>query len=125
MKKLFIQEHKNTPLIDFDGDKGLLEISGRSISENANEFYKPLLDILTKYISKPSSVTLVNIRLEYMNSGTVKCLHEIFKKLEIIPNAATTITVNWHFEADDENMRDVGESFKTLCKLRFVLVEVK
>ena len=42
MEKYSIEATQNTPVIDFDLKKGVLDISGRSIPENSIEFYNPV-----------------------------------------------------------------------------------
>ncbi len=41
MKNLVIDETKYTPLINFDADNRIFELSGKSYPENTFEFYKP------------------------------------------------------------------------------------
>ena len=74
MEKIAIEGSPKTPTINFDTDKGFLEIKGRSIPENSIEFYKPLVDSLEKYAGKPQPVTNVNIQLEYFNTSSSKCI---------------------------------------------------
>ena len=84
MEKIAIEGSPKTPTINFDTEKGLLEIKGRSIPENSIEFYKPLVDALEKYALKPQATTGVTIQLEYFNTSSSKCILDVFKKLEAI-----------------------------------------
>ena len=84
MEALIIEGTTKTPNVNFDSEKGKLEIKGRSIPENSIEFYKPLVDWLEEYSHTPKSKTEVNVHLEYFNTSSSKCILDVFKKLEAI-----------------------------------------
>ncbi len=81
MEPLTIEGTAKTPNVKFDAAQGLIEIKGRSIPENSIEFYKPLVDWLEEYGKGPSSLTKVNIQLEYFNTSSSKCIIDVFNKL--------------------------------------------
>ena len=109
MEKFSIAGTPKTPTINFDMEGGFLEIKGRSIPENSIEFYKPLVDNLEKYAGAPKPATNVNIQLEYFNTSSSKCILDVFKKLETIHKGGSQVTINWHYEEDDEDMGQEGE----------------
>lgn len=73
MEKIFRAATDNTPLVNFNQIDGLIELKGRSIPENAAEFYFPLLEWLNRYIQNPSKHTHFVFYLEYINSISQKC----------------------------------------------------
>ena len=95
MKPIIIEGTPKTPTIRFDVSEGIFEIKGRSIPENSVEFYKPLIDWLENYKETPLDKTVVNIRLEYFNTSSSKCILDVFKKLEAIHKAKHDVVVNW------------------------------
>ncbi len=113
-----------TPSIVFDLNAGSLEIKGRSIPENPVEFYNPLFEALGKYekLGKPS--TSVNIKLEYYNSSSSKCILDLLKKLESINDTGNKVTINWYYEEEDENMLLAGEDYKVIIKLPFKMLKL-
>jgi hypothetical protein len=126
METLTIEGTPKTPTIKFDSEQGFLEIKGRSIPENSIEFYKPLVDWLDKYASKPKTTTNVNIALEYFNTSSSKCILDVFKKLESIQKAGgSQITINWHYEEDDEDMLEAGEDYQAIINVPFKMVEIE
>ncbi len=125
MEKLSIEGTPKTPTINFDFDKGQLEIKGRSIPENSIEFYKPLVEWLEKYSSGPKTVTNVNIQLEYFNTSSSKCILDVFKKLEAIHKNGSEIVINWYYEQDDEDMLEAGEDYQAIINVPFKMVEVE
>jgi hypothetical protein len=114
-----------TPSINFDMEKGLFEISGRSIPENSIDFYKPVLDWLDQYIEKAQPETVLEIRLEYFNTSSSKCLVDIFRKFEILHKRGKDTQIRWFYEEEDEDMLESGEDFKGIVKIPLDLVKTK
>jgi hypothetical protein len=124
MEKYEIDGTPKTPTILFDINGGVLDIKGRSIPENSIEFYKPLVDALDKYSVATKSATTVNIQLEYFNTSSSKCILDIFKKLESIHKSGSDVTINWHYEDDDEDMLEAGEDYQAITGIPFKMVPV-
>ncbi|MEM9023351.1 MAG: DUF1987 domain-containing protein, partial [Bacteroidota bacterium] len=114
-----------TPTVNFNADSGVLEIKGRSIPENAVEFYKPLVDWLGAYADAAKDGTAVNIQLEYFNTSSSKCILDVFKKLEVIKNNGKGITINWYYEEDDEDMLEAGEDYQAIINIPFKMIEME
>lgn len=125
MDSLILEGSAKTPSIDFDGGTGVLELRGRSIPENSIEFFKPLNDWLDTYGSSPKEETNINVKLEYFNTSSSKCILDLFKRLEKINGKATQVTVNWYFERDDEDMEEAGEDYQAIVGLPFNIIEVE
>jgi len=124
MEPISITGTPKTPTVQFDGEKGKVEIKGRSIPENSIEFYKPLVDWLEEYLSNPAKLTEVNIQLEYFNTSSSKCILDVFKKLEAIYKSGNEVIINWHYEEDDEDMLEAGEDYQSIIKIPFKMVEI-
>lgn len=124
MEKFTLEGTPKTPTINFDLGTGVLEIKGRSIPENSIEFYKPLIDNLEKYGTNPKSATTVNVQLEYFNTSSSKCILDVFKKLESIHKGGSSVTINWHYEEDDEDMLEAGEDYQAIISVPFKMVQV-
>ena len=63
-----------TPTVLLDPENGILELAGRSIPENTESLYKPLLEWVEEYVQNPQPTTTVNIKFEYFNSSSAKYL---------------------------------------------------
>jgi hypothetical protein len=124
METISIEATPKTPTITFDSGKGFLEIKGRSIPENALEFYKPLVEWVEKYADKPQTSTNVNIQLEYFNTSSSKCILDVFKKLEAIKKGVSNVLINWYYEEDDEDMLEAGEDYQAIVNVPFKMVQV-
>ena len=84
MENLSLEGTPKTPTVNFNKETGILEIKGRSIPENSIEFYKPLLDWIGDYGGSAKPETQINIKLEYFNTSSSKCILDVFKKLESV-----------------------------------------
>ena len=124
MEPIFIEGTAKTPTVKFDSTEGVFEIKGRSIPENSVEFYKPLVDWLDTYKESPLIKTTVNIRLEYFNTSSSKCILDVFKKLESIHKAKNEVEVNWYYEEDDEDMLEAGEDYESIIRVPFKMIEI-
>lgn len=122
MENINLDGTPKTPTVKFDAGAGSLELSGRSIPENSIEFYKPLLEWIDKYGSAPKSKTEVNIKLEYFNTSSSKCILDVFKKLEAVKG--TDMVINWFYEEDDEDMLEAGEDYQAIISIPFKMIEV-
>ncbi|HET8860451.1 DUF1987 domain-containing protein [Marivirga sp.] len=125
MEAYYLEATPKTPKLDFNPDADTFLISGRSIPENSIEFYKPLLDWLENYVHNPLESTTFEVKLEYFNTSSSKCLVEIFRKLEKINDTGKKIKIDWYFEQEDEDMEESGEDFKQIIKIPFNMMEIK
>ncbi|MDC3220428.1 DUF1987 domain-containing protein [Flavobacteriales bacterium] len=125
MESIKIDGTPKTPTVNFDIESGLLELIGRSIPENSIEFYKPVLEGLDQYSDSPRDKTKVNIKLEYFNTSSSKCILDVLKKLEGIHKSGSEVIINWHFEEDDEDMEEAGEDYQAIIQVPFNMIEVE
>lgn len=119
MENYTLEGTPKTPNIVFDLKQGILDLKGRSIPENSIEFYKPLIDALDRYATVSQPTTTVNVQLEYFNTSSSKCILDVFKKLEAINKNGSAVTINWHYEEDDEDMLEAGEDYQAIINVPF------
>jgi SiaC family regulatory phosphoprotein len=124
MDPLTIEGSAKTPSVTFDASTGTLAIRGRSIPENSVEFYKPLIDWIDRYARAPQGKTLISVQLEYFNTSSSKCILDVFKKLELVRTAGHEISVQWHYEAEDEDMLEAGEDYQAIINIPFRMVQI-
>lgn len=123
MENLIIEGTPKTPEVKFLSSNGTLELRGRSIPENSVEFYQPLNEWIDDYSGSPQEKTVIDIKLEYFNTSSSKCILDIFKKLEAL--RGTQVAVNWYFEEDDEDMEEAGQDYQAIINLPFNMVAVE
>jgi len=125
MENFHIDGSPKTPTINFDGETGVLEFRGRSIPENSVEFYAPINEWLENYKNSPKQSTIVDMRLEYFNTSSSKCILDFFKRLEEMNGKGTNVVVNWYFEREDEDMAEAGEDYEAIVELPFKIIEIE
>ncbi len=121
MEILKIVGTAKTPTIELN-PSGVLVLEGRSIPEDSIEFYKPVVDWLTEYSKSPSDVTELQVRLEYFNTSSSKCILDIFKRLDAVMQGGGKVVVKWFYGEDDEDMREAGEDYQEIVKIPFQLI---
>ena len=125
MHNLDIKGNNRLPEVHFKAREGLLEISGRSIPEDAPKFYDDLLDWLKEYKTEANNQITLNIQLEYFNTVTSRCLVKLLKLLEHFHiDGISEIVVNWIYEDDDPDLKEVGEDYMSFIKVPFNLIPV-
>jgi len=126
METLNLKGTAKTPNINFDPEKGLLEIRGRSIPENSLEYYAPIIRWLEAYSKEAPSQTTLNIHLDYFNTASSKCILDLLKKLSYIHEAKQSeVLINWHYDEDDEDMLEAGTDYEAIVAIPFKMVEVE
>lgn len=119
MQAINIESTEDTPKVILDTSAGKFEMSGRSLPEDAAEFYQPILDWLETYASSSNPETVFEVKLEYFNTASSKLILDVLTKLEDIDNAI----VHWYYYEDDEDMEEAGEEFSELIEVDFELKE--
>ncbi len=112
MERIYREQTASLPLIDFMPE-GNLKIEGRSILEDAESFFNPLVDFVK---SLEVSDVVFDINLEYFNTSTSKKLLDLFKYLES-NNHVKNILINWYFEEGDDDSLETAEIYEE-CLLR-------
>jgi len=125
MEDINIEGSPKTPEVKFSASEGRFCLSGRSIPENSVEFYSSILVWLDNYGESPREATEMDVKLEYFNTSSSKCILDVFKKLENIKKAGNNVKVNWYYEADDEDMLEAGEDYDAIIDLPFTMKEVE
>lgn len=108
MEVLIINPTEHTPGVNFNPSTGKLELKGRSLPENAIEFYDPLFDWLENYLVIAPQETELHVDLDYLNSISQKMVVEILKNTKKVTEQGKSISVNWYYEEEDEKMMEEG-----------------
>ena len=122
MESLTIKGTHRTPDVEFNQD-GNLRLSGRSIPEDAGLFYNLLHSWVFQYCMQPAPQSCFTIELEYMNSGSAKCLLQILREFTNLADANQEIAIRWYYEIGDDDMLEKGEYFQSILKQNFEFIE--
>ena len=122
MKKYFIEGSQKTPIIDLDAG-GILKIGGRSIHEDPDKFFRPVVNWVDEYCDQnKEGHTIVEIELEYFNSGSAKFILSILQTLTKKIKPLDNLTINWHYEEGDDDILERGEYYSSLLNKDFVFI---
>lgn len=119
MKELIVNETQNTPGVNFNPFDGILAMEGKSIPEKPDEFYNPLLDWINQYFEDPRNLTLIKIKLEYINSSSTKYMLSMFRSIKQYYEKGHDCRIDWYYEEDDVPILDMGKHFQNTTKLPF------
>lgn len=125
MEKYILRPTRITPLIFFDPTRGLLELRGKSSPENSIQFYDGLISAIEDYARFGDRGLVANFKFEYFNTSSSKCLFDIFRKIIILRDRGFSISINWYYEEDDEDMLEAGEDYSDLLGVEFNYVETE
>ncbi|MCP4520138.1 MAG: DUF1987 domain-containing protein [Cytophagales bacterium] len=125
MKLLSLEGSNITPEIKFDGDMGKLSLKGRSIPENALEFYQPIFEWLDEYLNSPQQKTIVHVQFDYFNTSSSKCILDVLKRIDRIDEAGHDVLIKWYYDENDEDMMEAGEDYSALLEAPFELLEIE
>ncbi len=109
MENLHIEKTKYTMAVDFNQDTGVLEMEGSSYPENALDFFGPIINWIKNYIAQIHRPIVMNIRLNYLNTSSTKCILDIFEILEQYYKTGGEVKIDWYYAEDDEDIMETGE----------------
>ncbi len=118
MERLELAATDKTPSVLFDPAAGLIEITGCSIHENADRFYRPLLDQVDIYSRQPAKQTTVRFTLTYFNSSSAKYFLDLLRLLdEAHVSGAGKVSLEWCYDEGDFDMQEAGQDYKGLLEM--------
>jgi hypothetical protein len=123
MDNLKITARKDTPYVSFDSESGILEISGKSLPEDAVKFYAPLVSWVEDYLKSSNSTTVLNLKFIYINTASSKKVIEIINILVKSNAADKDLKINWYYKKDDEEQREEGEDYSDMVNYPFNFIE--
>jgi hypothetical protein len=124
MEELRISPTKNTPEIILN-PQGIIRIKGRSIHENVTDFFEPVEDWISEYITVPAEITSVDMNLEYFNSASAKVFIHLLQKVTYVTLKHKKFVFNWYYEDGDEDILERGEYFASVLDARFNFIKLK
>jgi len=122
MDLVSLESTRKTPNVLLD-PSGRIRIGGRSIPEDASKFYDSILNWVLDYCHTPSDSTVVDIELEYFNSGSAKFVMQILRELSELLAEGRDLKVNWYYEEGDDDILERGEYYSSILDLQINFIE--
>ncbi len=125
LRKIYRAKSDFYPRMVFDKEEGVFLIEGRSLPEDSEAVYGPVLDWLDEYGTQPNSETKMVFNLEYYNSASLRKFADILKKLKQIGmDNGTKVSATWYYEDGDEssleNAEDLASSIDIDLEMKMV-----
>jgi len=118
MNSLFIEGNKSTPSVFFNVEKGVLTFAGKSLPENAIDFYGNIEKSLDEFIAeKSNTLLLITCEFEYINTSSSKAIYNILKKAT--SKLKSNVSITWGYEEDDEDLQEQGQDFADALGVEF------
>lgn len=118
-----VEDEYYRPVVDFNPDTGVCEISGESYLEQVNDFFNPLTDWIKEYTNSDKDKLVFNFKLSYYNTSSSKKLLEMLKIISDFANNGKTVEINWYYEAGDTDILEDAEDFMMITGLNFNLIK--
>jgi len=118
MDHLVIAQTEQTPHVSFLSN-GLMEISGKSIDEDSQEFWNPVVSWVKTYSLKPSTKTCLNLFIESLDTSSSTALVELLYLLKEMMKEGNEVHVHWNYEEKDLDMLELGKDMEQLTQIGF------
>lgn len=122
MDNLTIEVAKDTLGVHCDTQRGVIDMNGISYPQDAAEFFSPVFDWLDCYIEQLHAPLTLNLRINYLNTSSTKCLFDLIDTMENYFKAGGDVKINWYYKQDDEDIKETGLEFKEEMVLPFEII---
>lgn len=117
-----LTETQFTPEVNLDRDRSRFEFYGKSLPEDCNEFFNPIIEWFRSYVQVPNRETVVIFKLDYFNTSTSKKFLDILNLLKEVHRQKKTVIVHWYYRTGDDDMFETGETFSELVSIPFKIM---
>ncbi len=122
MESVYLEKTTETPSVRMDVQGGVIDIEGNSYPENAFEFYQQIFDWIDTYFASGADRLRAVFRLNYFNTSSAKCMLNFMTLLQKYHGNDKSITVEWYYEEDDDDMLEIGKAFSVDFTMPFQLL---
>ncbi len=121
----YLEGTLDSPEVLLDKVGGLIKLAGRSLPEDAKNFYKPIMDWIVSYFESAPTNTRVIFQFEYINSSSSKMILEFLDLIKhVFENKKENhLYVEWRYLDDDDDMLEAGEDFEERAGISFNFVK--
>ena len=100
-----------------------MEIKGRSIPDNSDAFWLPVLNWFESYLTNPFKSTIFRIELDYLNIQSSKRILFLLYTLNELIETGQEVHVEWIYRKNDDEMYEVGQDYAYMLKVTFIFKE--
>ena len=107
MEDLFLTASATTPFVHFKST-GEIQISGKLIDDENSDFWDHVMKWVEAYTSSPSSLTFINLQVDYLNTSSLKRLNNFLVLITSVKSPLNKIKIIWCYNEADIYMREMG-----------------
>lgn len=120
LKILVIEETKTTPSVIINLEKKILKISGSTNCEGPPLFYSKIYG----FLDNSQCVTgkddfIVDFDLSHFNTGSIKCILGLLKRLSKFNENGNKVIVNWFYNKSERDTLEIGEDLSYFVDYHF------
>lgn len=115
MKTINIESTATTPEVHLLED-GMITFAGKSMMENAIDFYGPIHDWVDKFMAKGLDKLEMEFDFVYFNSTSAK---QILKMLMKLDESEINCVVNWKYPKDHDILKFRGAELESMLNMDF------
>ena len=105
--------------LSVDISYGIMNFTGRSILTDPKIFFDPVTVWVNKYMKKPAEETVINVKLEYIDTASTQALYQILRLINKVRKKGLVLMVNWYIEDEDPEMKELGEMIEQRLGIEF------
>ena len=118
MKQLIIEGTKFSPRVELN-PTGEIKIQGRCIVEDPHKYFNPIF----RWVKSCTFNTVnIEIRLEFVNTGSVKQIYNLLSLIKDNHSIRNTY-INWYYEEGDNDSLELGKDIESQINLPFDFFE--
>ena len=119
----YIEASKETPLVSLNSEKGVFLIDGNCVSENPDEFFNNITNLIENYSKNPYKTTTLTINLGEINISSSKFLLNIIYQLESLDKSGFQVKIRWVYKNGEDGNYELGKDYSEMASVPFDFIE--
>lgn len=119
MNDLFIGDSAQGGSIAMQYQQGKIQFEGRFMPENSKDYFVPIMEWVSNYMTDPQQKTELIFKLDYFNTSFSKKLLDLLLEFENLYKKGADVEVIWYCKEIDEDLHEAGKGYKELVDLVF------
>jgi hypothetical protein len=109
-------------MIELNPIENKFVFKGRSIPENAYDFYQPVIEWLDNYTKNPNAISVFEFRFEHINTHSTQQIMKILQRLDKFPGDSK-VKIKWYYNKEDSDMLEIGNRLKEILGVDLKFIE--
>ena len=119
MKLFNVEQTEKSPKVVLDCENNMFLLKGTSITNDAEEFYKPIIDWLEEYKNSNDKPLVFDFELDFFNIRSSRKILRVLYKLEELCEKGIDVTVRWNSASEKDHIHEAGEDYSCMVNVPF------